>query len=227
MSCPADPEARCARCGGTLSFIGQATSFRVEWVPGHFVIEDIARDKCTCSNCPGEGVLTVPAPYVLPCALYGDRLLARILVAKFCDHAPLNRQAKQMAREGFDVGANTLSGWVGQAGELLRHPAKAVRDQLLQGRFLQGDDTGHPVQDGGNGALRKGRLLEFTDQQQAFYAFTPTKHGAFPAELLSGFAGDLLLVDGGSEFNQVVAEQGLQRGGCWSHLRKYFYEARV
>jgi len=35
----------------------------------------------------------------------------------------------------------------------------------------------------------------------------------------------VLVVDGGSEFNQVVREQELVRGGCWSHLRKRFFEA--
>ena len=58
-----------------------------------------------------------------------------------------------------------------------------------------------------------------------FYAFPDTKEGKFPAKLLDGFAGDCLLADGGSEFNQVVDEQGLDRAGCWSHLRTYFFDA--
>ena len=89
-----------------------------------------------------------------------------------------------------------------------------------------GDDTGFPVQDGCDGALRKGRLWAFTDQAQVFYAFTATKEGIYPAELLEGFQGELLLVDGGSEFNKVVRDQDLSRGGCWSHLRTYFFHAR-
>ena len=59
-----------------------------------------------------------------------------------------------------------------------------------------------------------------------FYAFTPTKEGVEPVGLLDGFAGDLLVVDGGSEFNDVVRKQDLVRGGCGSHLRKRFFEAR-
>ena len=50
--------------------------------------------------------------------------------------------------------------------------------------------------------------------------------GVYPAELLEGFAGDLLLVDDGSTFNKVVREQDLHRAGCWSHLRSYFFDAR-
>lgn len=224
--CKAPDDATCANCGGPLKVIGQATSFRIDWVPGHFVVDDVSRDKCACPACPGQGVLTVPGPYALDRAMCADGLVARVIVDKHADHLPLNRQAKRMGREGFQVGTNTLAGWVGSAGKLLRHVAEAVKQDLLNGKFLQGDDTGHPVQDGGDGRLRKGRLWAFTDQQQVFYAFTPTKAGVFPAQLLEGFAGELLLVDGGSEFNQVVAEQRLKRGGCWSHLRKYFFEAR-
>jgi hypothetical protein len=104
--------------------------------------------------------------------------------------------------------------------------SEAVREDLLSGPYLQGDDTGFPVQDGEEGALRKGRMWAFTDQEQVFYRFTATKEGKYPAEMLATFQGKLLLVDGGSEFNEVVRKQGLQRGGCWSHCRTYFYNAR-
>lgn len=65
-----------------------------------------------------------------------------------------------------------------------------------------------------------------TDQQHAWYGFSDTKEGVHPVRLLEGFEGSLLLADGGSEFNQAVRELGLERAGCWSHLRRYFFEAR-
>ena len=225
VPCRASDEA-CFKCGKPLVVIGQAESFRIEWVPGHFVVHDVVRDKCSCPDCPDQGILTVPAPYALDRALCGNGLLARVIVDKFADHIPLNRQAKRMKREGFEVGSNTLASWVCGGCGLLRVLAAAVRSDLLESAFLQGDDTGMPVQDGGDGVLRKGRMWAFSDQEQVFYAFTDTKEGKNPAELLEGFVGELLLVDGGSEFNQVVREQGLERGGCWSHLRTYFYDAR-
>lgn len=224
--CKATDDAICAGCGGLLGVIGQATSFRVDWVPGHFIIDDVVRDKCACADCPDQGVLTVSGPYALDRALCGNGLLARVLVDKFADHIPLNRQVRRMGREGFEVGSNTLAGWVKQSADLLGIVARVVRAELLDSDFLQGDDTGFPVQDGDNGALRMGRLWAFTNQEQVFYAFTPTKQGIYPAKLLKNFAGDLLLVDGGSEFNKVVADQNLERAGCWSHLRTYFFHAR-
>ncbi len=226
VRCEADPNAVCVSCGGALGVIGEAVSFRVNWVPGHFIVEDLVRDKCACPQCPEQGVLTVPGPYALDRSLCGNSLLARVLVDKFCDHLPLHRQARRMGREGFEVGTNTLSGWVRNAASLLGVLARTIQQDLLSSSFLQGDDTGFPVQDGGDGVLRKGRLWAFTDQDHAFYAFTDTKEGEYPARLLEGFAGELLLVDGGSEFNKVVRDEQLGRGGCWSHLRTYFFDAR-
>ena len=224
VPCPA-AEDTCASCGGALKVIGQASSFRIEWIPGHFEVHDVTRDKCACPNCPGEGVLTVPGPYALDRSLAANGLVARVLVDKFADHIPANRQANRMKREGFEVGSHTLSAWICAAGKLLSRVAEAVRADLLLADALQGDDTGMPVQDGGDGQLRKGRLWAFTDQDQVVYAFTESKHGKFPSELLEGYAGRLLLVDGGSEFNEVVRKQGLERAGCWSHLRTYFFKA--
>lgn len=224
VECRAEP-TNCTACGEPLEKIGVAKSFRIEWVPGHFVVHDVARDKCACRACPGEGVLTVPAPYALERSLAGNGLVARVLVDKFADHIPANRQAKRMKREGFEVGSHTLSAWICAAGGLLARVAEAVRAEVLASSVIQGDDTGMPVQDGGDGKLRKGRMWAFTDQEQVFYAFTESKAGKFPNALLEGYAGELILVDGGSEFNEVVRERGLERAGCWSHLRTYFFKA--
>lgn len=224
----ADPDAACARCGGHLDVIGEATSWRVDWVPGSFQRVQVVRQKCACPKCPGEGVLTVPDPFVLPRAMCGNGLLSRVLVDKFADHLPLNRQAKRMAREGFDVGTNVLSDWVLAATgpQVLGHIATAIEARLLEGRWLQADDTGMPVQDGVGGELRKGRLWAFTDQQQVRYRFTDSKEGRQIAEILRESAAESLMLDMGSEFNQVVEELGVDRGACWSHLRRYFFEAR-
>ena len=226
VRCTAPTDAACPGCGGVLKNIGTTTSNRYDWVPGRWVILDIERDKCVCPSCPSEGVLTAPDPFALPRAICGNGLLARVLVDKFADHIPLHRQCSRMKREGVPFATSTLSGWVASSADLLSIIANAIEHGLLRSSWLQGDDTGLDVQDGGNGALRKGRLWAFTDQNQVFYRFTSTKQGSEPAAILADFVGDLFLADAGSEFNQVVRELGLERAGCWSHLRRYFFEAR-
>ena len=227
LRCAIDPAAVCAGCGGALRVFGVSHTHRLEWVPGHFEILDVERERCACPACPSEGVLVAPPPnFALPRALCGNGLLARVLVDKFADRIPLNLQVQRMEREGETFSTATLSDWVLGGATFLRRIADAIDARLLAGRWLQADDTGFPVQDGTDGKLRKGRLWAVTDQQEVRYHFTDTKEGENPARFLAGFQGKLLLVDGGSEFNLAVAQKGLLRAGCWSHLRRYFFEAR-
>lgn len=105
----------------------------------------------------------------------------------------------------------------------------ALRREVAAAGTLLSDDSGLPVQDGTDGKLSKGRLWVFSDRMQAFFAFSRTKEGEHPTAILQelGVRGVRLVVDGGSEYNDVVAELGLNRGGCWSHLRRYFFNAAV
>ena len=229
LRCAIDPAAACARCGGPLKVFAVAHNYRLEWVPGHFETLDIERERCACPACPSAGVLVAPPPsFALPKAMCGNGLLARVLVDKFADRIPLNLQAKRMAREGEEFSTTTLSDWVLHAAApgLLGRIAAAIDERLMRGAWLQADDTGYPVQDGTDGQLRKGRLWAVTDQAEVRYHFTDTKEGHNPASFLAKYAGKLLLVDGGSEFNLAVAQKGLLRAGCWSHLRTYFFDAR-
>ena len=92
----------CPSCGKDMKVIGATESFRIEWVPGHFVRYDIARDKCACPKCPAQGVLTAPGPFALDRSMAGNGLVARVLVDKFADHIPANRDRgrRPFARQG-------------------------------------------------------------------------------------------------------------------------------
>jgi len=227
LHCQADPNAACPRCQGALRQFGTAESWRAEWVPGHFERIQILQDQCACPTCPDQGVLVVPEPpFAIPKAMCGNGLLARVIVDKFADHLPLNRQARRLAREGFDVGSQTLALWITLAAEALAPIVEAIDAWLLAQPWLQGDDTGFPIQSGGDGELRRCRLWCYTDQQMVRYHFTTTKAGSGPVQFLEDFAGDALLVDLGSEFNAAIRAGNLDRAGCWSHLRRYFFEAR-
>lgn len=227
IRCAIDPAAVCAKCNGAMKVFGTDTTYRVEWVPGHFETLAVDRERCACPTCPKEGVFIAPLPnFALPKTMCGNGLLARVLTDKFADRIPLNLQVGRMKREGEEFSTATLSGWVLLAASLLERVAHAVDKRLMAGAWLQADDTGFPVQDGTDGNLRKGRLWAVTDQQEVRYHFTDTKEGKNPAAFLKDYVGKLLLVDGGSEFNAAVAKKSLLRAGCWSHLRTYFFDAR-
>lgn len=225
---PVNPTA-CERCQGERQLIEPRVTHRVGWTPGHFTVVEVHQERCRCVQCPKAEVWTAPEPCVLPQAMCDDSLLARVLVDKFGDHLPLNRQADRMTRSGFPINENVLSGWVRQGASAVRLLVAALRGEVAKAETLLGDDSGFPVQDGTDGKLANGRLWVFTDRSQAFFAFSRTKEGEHPTAALTalGVEGVRLVVDGGSEYNDVVATLDLTRGGCWSHLRRYFFDASL
>lgn len=219
----------CDTCGGQREAIAPQITHRIGWEPGQFTVIEVHQERCACPRCPKPAVWAAPMPFLLPAAMCDDALLARVIVDKFGDHIPLNRQARRMGREGFTVGVNVLCNWVFAAYEHAgRALAKAVMGQVANARVLLTDDSGLPVQDGSDGRLAPGRLWVFTDQQQAFFAFSRTKEGHNPAEVLAELhASGVLVADGGSEYNLTCERLQLERAGCWSHLRRYFHEAAL
>lgn len=219
--------SNCTSCGAAHQPTESKVTHRVEWQPGRFVVLEVHQEQVTCA-CPKHNVWTAPAPFLLPSSMCGDGLLTRVVLDKFGDHMPLHRQSARMKREGFAVGSNVLSGWVRQGAREVRPLVLALQAQVTSGSLLQSDDSGFPVQDGSDGRLANGRLWVFTDQKQAFYGFSRTKEGEHPAALLASLdVSGKLVADGGSEYNLTETTLELERGGCWSHLRRYFFDASV
>jgi transposase len=58
------------------------------------------------------------------------------------------------------------------------------------------------------------------------YVFATDRSGDTPAKILGGTAG-ALIVDGYTGYNVVTDPEGRARGGCWCHLRRKLFEARM
>src|SRR5690606_8309101 len=93
-------------------------------------------------------VVTADAPNkVVEKGLPGPGLLTQIVVSKYKDHAPLNRQTKIFARSGVDLSRNTLVDWVAAVAFLLEPLAKRIYELAMLAHALQVDDTRLPVLD--------------------------------------------------------------------------------
>jgi transposase len=103
-------DRQCPACGGALTEVtGQAErSERITTVKLTYQVEHHVRQKYRCA-CNGA-VVTAPGPIqVMPGSRYAPEFGVGVVVAKYADHLPLERQVKMMARDGLTVDSQTLS----------------------------------------------------------------------------------------------------------------------
>ena len=83
-------------------------------MPRQWKVVQTVREKFSCRDC--EEITQPPAPFhATPRGFAGPNLLATILVEKFGQHQPLNRQSERYGREGIDLSVSTLADQVGAA----------------------------------------------------------------------------------------------------------------
>ena len=125
----------CGKCGGDpLRKLGEVVSKTLECEPRRWKIIERVREKFSCRDCEAISEPLAPS-HPIPRGFAGPSLLAMILVGKFCDHLPLNRQSAAFAREGVELDVSTLADWVGACAaaldpilaELRRHVLAAER----------------------------------------------------------------------------------------------------
>jgi len=231
-----DVEAKaCPCCSGALHLIGEDRSEQLDIVPAQLWVRVTRRPRYGCRACEGA-VVQAPAPdRLLDGGMATEALVAHIVVAKFCDHLPLYRQAGMLARQGVTLDRSTLAFWVGRACWWLTPLYDLVVSTVLSSPKLFADDTTLPVLDPGRGRTKTGRLWCYAVDDRpwcgpahpaAAYVYSEDRRGERPAGHLAGFRG-VLQVDGYAGFKRLAgdrADGSVRLAFCWAHMRRPFYE---
>ena len=145
-----EPGCACSVCGGALRKVGEDVTEILDYIPGRFEVIRHVRPAYSCRK--REAMAQMPMPALpIPRAQAGPGLLAHVLVAKFCDHLPLYRQAEIYARDGVDLDRAMLADWVGKAAWLVQPLAERIGAHVMAGGVIHVDDTPVPVLAPGNG----------------------------------------------------------------------------
>lgn len=175
----------------------------LEWVPAQLRVVRIAWPKYASRAC--GMIAQTPAPErPIAGGIAKPKLLAHVLISKYCDHTPLHRQSQIFGRHGVDLSRSTLAGWIGGACWWL----EPLHDRLCKNVFASNqlftDDTPIPVLDPGRGRTKTGRLWVYTREQRswsgpeppaAIYFYASDRKAERPTSHLGNFKG-VLHVDG-------------------------------
>jgi transposase len=93
--------------------IGEEVTKRLAIKPSHFFIKQIVRYKYATAGEADLGIKTPELPdTIMNRPACDESFIADVIVKKFCDHLPLNRQSDILTRQKIYVSRQTLSNYV-------------------------------------------------------------------------------------------------------------------
>lgn len=224
----------CPCCGGTrLSKIGEDITETLDVVPRQWFVTEHVREKFSCRTC--ETITQPPAPFhAIARGFAGPGLLAMMLVQKYANHQPLNRQSEQYAREGIELSVSTMADHVGACAATLMPLHELIKAHVLAAERIHGDDTTVPVL--AKVKTRTGRIWTYVRDDRPFggrappaalFFYSPDRASLHPERHLAGYGG-ILQADAYAGFKGLYAADRkpgpITEAGCWAHARRKLFE---
>ena len=209
--------------------IGEERTFEVDLVPPQLFKREIVRPKFRHCLDRNRAPLVAPAPKRIGSGGFASAgLIAWALTAKYCDHLPLYRQEKMLARWGAPISRQNLSDWVGAATALLEPLVKRMKQALLTGGYVVADET--PIRcndpDLRDGKTTQGWLWALSRPGgDVIFEWRLSRRHEEAERLLGDYRG-VLQSDGYEGYAAYVrAHPDVEWAGCWAHTRRHFVEA--
>lgn len=239
------PVCNCPECGShRLHKVGEDRRRIVERVPAVVKVIEHVRPRMRCRDC--DATRQAPPPSLpIERAMVEPAFLANVATSKYLDHIPLNRKAQILLRSGVTFSRQTLMNYVAGIAKLCAPLADLIGEHVFAGDAFHIDDTPMWVLDRERSRTREGRMwCAVRDERPwggrappaAWYAHAASKGDGTILEILDGAHG-LMHADGDPRYQAayrwtVTDDAGeavpqLLETGCWSHARRYWWEAWV
>lgn len=223
----AEAERSCHACGGVMVPMGGQfeESEEITVVERQFVrtVHQRQKYRCACNGC----VVTAPAPErLIPGGRYSIDFAIEVIVGKYLDHLPLERQVRMMAREGLEVTSQALWDQLWAAAEHLRPSYEAIRAGIVREAILHADETHWPILDGRGREETNTRwwVWNLTSKTATYYEIHPSRSAEAAKKLIGDWRG-IAVVDGYGAYAALArGAPGITLAHCWAHVRRKFID---
>ncbi|MDQ8201307.1 IS66 family transposase, partial [Pelagicoccus enzymogenes] len=209
--------------------IGEEETYEVKVDPPKFYRRRIVRPKYRKVGDKSKAPVVAPAPLRVVEGLASAELLAYVVVSKFLDHLPLFRQCSIYKRHGFAVSRQNLVRWVEKVAEWLKPIYNHMRLDLLEGGYVQVDETPIKYQDPdyGEKSTKTGYLCGMTRPLgDVWYKWSGGRCHASVTSHLEGFEG-VVQADMYEAYPKLQkSSEAIELAACWAHARRKFFEAK-
>lgn len=233
-----EPDDLPEHAGKQKILIGEDVSERLDVTPARFRVIVTRRPKYAFKD--EDGVIQAPAPaHIIESGIPTEALLAQIAVSKYADGLPLYRQQAIYTRDKVDLDRALMAQWMGKLGFELEILAEYILAQIKKAERIFADETTLPTLAPGSGSTKTAYLWAYARDDRPFgssgppmvaYRFEDSRSGDCVARHLDGYRG-ILQVDGYTAYNRLArpdrGNDAVTLAGCWSHIRRRFYELHV
>lgn len=220
-----DADKVCPNCGGGLhEMAGQyEESDEIDVIPLRFVLKHHKRKKYAC-NC-GSCIETALGPDKLcPGGRYSVSFAIYVAISKYCDHLPLERQVRMMAREGLVVTSQTLWDQIEQLTWIVESAMPRLRTYILGHPAVGADETTWELFDKKPGQGKSWYVWVLRVDTAVYYAIREGRTFKTAEALLETFAG-VLMCDGYIAYESLSkAYKDVVLAHCWAHVRREYVE---
>lgn len=218
-------EQSCPKCQGTLKPMhGQTEDCEViVRVEREYKLVEEKRQKYRCAC--NESIVTAPSQMtkVTKGGRYDLTFAIGVVVDKYLDHLPLERQVRIMERQGLAIDSQTLWDVVNAVAMHLVPSYLALRDYILSADVVGADETWWRLM--GTNSSKRWWVWALTTHDACWYQIAPSRSAQIAQEVLAGYEGTVLC-DGYKAYETVEKEApNVRLAHCWAHARRHFVEA--
>ena len=185
----------CPCCGKARCRIGEVVTEKLEYVPARVIVLQNVQFKYACRHCEQEArspqiELAAKPPEAIEKGMAGPGLLAYVIVGKSCDHLPLYRLEKILARHDIDIARSTMCDWMAGCAAALRPLYDLMKSQVLLSKVIHTDDTPVDVLDKNRKQTRTGRFWDYLGDKEhphIVFDYTPSRRRDGPVGILGDF----------------------------------------
>lgn len=210
--------------------IGDEVTEVLDLIPGELYVKQYIRPKYVVPVSKGnDTIITASLPArMMEKSMFGEGLMAQILVDKYCDHLPLYRQMQRFKRAGIEIAQSTISSATARALDSLLSLYEAHKKIVLQSKYLHVDETGIRVMDEAKkGTTHQGFywLYHNSKDKMVLFDYRRGRGREGPDDILKDYQG-YLQADGYTVYEDFEKREGIQVLNCMAHARRKFVDAQ-
>ena len=222
------PEARriCGTCNVPMTALRPRCVRTLELIPGRIVSHCRLDETLVCPCC--DAIIRAPAPpSVMDGGILGPTLVTEAVASKVLDAMPIERQARNLQRQGAPVAASTLGRASSELLALLVPLAQRVLARVRESRRVQLDATFLKVldRDATDGVVIDTLWTLLGDRRWIYFVPLTSADSAAIEGVLSSVEAESFQCDGTSTTNFIEKKMERRRPGCHSHGRRRLVEA--